>query len=119
MLSKVLKRIRNPSEISGYWSSMRESWPRMVPERSTVSNLFGSRANKRFRYDLTLLEATERNNDRENAFAMLVKESSATLLLYARKGYPYSAWEFKLWSLKMLQSFRPKSSIRPMRLVIS
>ncbi|KAM7480499.1 hypothetical protein LguiA_028712 [Lonicera macranthoides] len=48
-----------------YWSSRRELWPRMVPERSTVSNVFGSRANKRFRYDLTLLEATERNNDRE------------------------------------------------------
>ncbi|KAM7496098.1 hypothetical protein LguiA_020512 [Lonicera macranthoides] len=88
-----------------YWSSRRESWPRMVPERSTVSNVFGSRAYERFRYDLTLLEATERNDDRENAFARLVKESSAALLnSYARKGYPYSAWEVKTLVIQALVS---------------
>lgn len=88
-----------------YWSSRRESWPRMVPERSTVSNVFGSRAFERFRYDLTLLEATERNDDTDNAFARLVKESTAALLnSYARKGYPFSAWQVKTLVIQALVS---------------
>lgn len=68
----------------------------MVPQMSTVSNVFGSRAFERFRYDLTLLEAASRSDDLGNAFARLVKESTAALLnSYAREGYPYSAWEIK------------------------
>lgn len=73
---------------------MREGWPRVIPQGSTVSNVFGSRAYERYRYDLTLLQATTRNDD---VFARLVKESMAALINgYARKGwFPYSAWEVK------------------------
>lgn len=79
-----------------YWSSRREAWPRMIPEGSTVSKVFGSRAYERYRYDLTLLEATSQNDDKENVFARLVKESTAALInSYTRKGYPYSGWEVK------------------------
>ncbi|KAI7730461.1 hypothetical protein M8C21_000931 [Ambrosia artemisiifolia] len=79
-----------------YWSSRREAWPRMIPEGSTVSKVFGSRAYERYRYDLTLFEATSRNDDGENVFARLVKESTAALInSYTRAGYPYSAWEVK------------------------
>ncbi|KAK2989486.1 hypothetical protein RJ640_019585 [Escallonia rubra] len=88
-----------------FWSSRTESWPRMVPQRSTVSKVFGSRAYERYRYDLTLLEATARNDDVENAFARLVKESTAALLnSYARKGYPYTAWEVKTLLIRGLVS---------------
>ncbi|KAL7172589.1 hypothetical protein ACSBR2_032141 [Camellia fascicularis] len=88
-----------------FWSSRREAWPRMVPEGSTVSKVFGSRAFERYRYDLTLLEATTRNDDVENVFASLVKESSAALLnSYARKGFPYSAWEVKTLLIQALVS---------------
>ncbi|KAL1830935.1 hypothetical protein ACET3Z_000586 [Daucus carota] len=88
-----------------YWSSRSESWPRMVPEESTVSNVFGSRAYERYRYDLTLLEATERNDDVENEFARLVKQSTAALLnSYARKEYPYTAWEIKTLVIQGLVS---------------
>ncbi|CAI9300701.1 unnamed protein product [Lactuca saligna] len=79
-----------------YWSSRREAWPRMIPQGSSVSKVFGSRAYERYRYDLTLLEATSRNDDGENVYARLVKESTAALInSYTRKGYPYSAWEVK------------------------
>ncbi|KAK9067546.1 hypothetical protein SSX86_011657 [Deinandra increscens subsp. villosa] len=79
-----------------YWSSRREAWPRMIPQGSTVSKVFGSRAYERYRYDLTLLEATSRNDDGENVFARLVKESTAALInSYSRKGFPFSAWEVK------------------------
>ncbi|XP_024982158.1 uncharacterized protein LOC112518624 [Cynara cardunculus var. scolymus] len=79
-----------------YWSSRREAWPRMIPQGSAVSKVFGSRAYERYRYDLTLLEATSRNDDGENVFARLVKESTAALInSYTRKAYPYSAWEVK------------------------
>nr|XP_027096563.1 uncharacterized protein LOC113716432 [Coffea arabica] len=88
-----------------YWSSRAESWPKMVPQMSTVSNVFGSRAFERFRYDLTLLEAASRNDDLGNAFAGLVKESTAALLnSYARKGYPYSAWDIKTLVIQALVS---------------
>lgn len=88
-----------------YWSSRTESWPKMVPQMSTVSNVFGSRAFERFRYDLTLLEAASRSDDLGNAFARLVKESTAALLnSYARKGYPYSAWEIKTLVIQALVS---------------
>ncbi|GAB4830526.1 hypothetical protein Ancab_020237 [Ancistrocladus abbreviatus] len=79
-----------------YWSSRREAWPRMAPQGSTVSNVFGSRTMERYRSDLTLLEATSRNDDDENAFIRLLKESTAALLnSYARKGFPFAAWEVK------------------------
>ncbi|GFZ13514.1 hypothetical protein Acr_23g0018990 [Actinidia rufa] len=88
-----------------FWSSRREPWPRMVPQTSTVSKVFGSRAFERYRYDLTLLEAAARNDDGENAFARLVKQSTAALLnAYARKGFPYSAWEVKTRLIQALVS---------------
>ncbi|KAJ9564961.1 hypothetical protein OSB04_000927 [Centaurea solstitialis] len=89
-------RLRLHQKQRTYWSSRREAWPRMIPEGSTVSKVFGSRAYERYRYDLTLLEATERNDDGDNVFARLVKESTAALInSYTRKAYPYSAWEVK------------------------
>ncbi|CAI9778562.1 unnamed protein product [Fraxinus pennsylvanica] len=88
-----------------YWSSRTESWPKMVPQMSTVSKVFGSRAFERYRYDLTLLEAAGRNDDGDNVFARLVKESTAALLnSYARKGYPYAAWEVKTLVIQALVS---------------
>ena len=88
-----------------YWSSRTETWPKMVPQMSTVSNIFGSRAYERYRYDLTLLEAASRNDDLGNAFARLVKQSTAALLnSYAREGYPYSAWEVKTLLIQALVS---------------
>lgn len=77
----------------------------MVPQMSTVSKVFGSRAFERYRYDLTLLEAAGRNDDGDNVFAWLVKESTAALLnSYARKGYPYAAWEVKTLVIQALVS---------------
>ncbi|KAF5741848.1 hypothetical protein HS088_TW10G00854 [Tripterygium wilfordii] len=87
-----------------FWSSRREEWPRMVPQRSTISNVFGSRTFERYRPDLTLLESTARN-DEENAFARLLKQASAALLnSYARKGFPYSSWEVKTLLIQGLVS---------------
>ncbi|KAF3436150.1 hypothetical protein FNV43_RR23242 [Rhamnella rubrinervis] len=87
-----------------FWSSRREAWPRMVPQTSTVSNVFGSRAYERYRYDLTLLEATARNDD-EEAFPRLVKQASAALLnSYARRGFPYRAWQVKTLVIQALVS---------------
>lgn len=77
----------------------------MVPHTSTVSNVFGSRAFERYRADLTLLEAASRNDDGDNVFAGLVKQSTAALLnSYARKGYPYAAWEVKTLLIQALVS---------------
>ncbi|KAK4720240.1 hypothetical protein R3W88_018578 [Solanum pinnatisectum] len=93
-----------------YWSSRRESWPKMVPQTSTVSKIFGSRAYERYRYDLTLLEATGRNDDGDNVFARLVKQSTAALLnSYARHNYPYSAWEVKTMLIQALVSEKSAS----------
>ncbi|PWA80612.1 hypothetical protein CTI12_AA048870 [Artemisia annua] len=79
-----------------YWSSRHEPWPRMIPQGSTVSKVYGAQAYERYRYDLTLLEATERNDENDNVFAKLLKESTAALInSYTRKGYPYTAWEVK------------------------
>lgn len=76
----------------------------MVPQTSTVSNVFGSRAYERYRYDLTLLEATARNDD-EKVFPRLVKQASAALLnSYARKGFPYRAWQVKTLVIQALVS---------------
>lgn len=96
---------RKKKIIDRYWSSRTESWPRMVPQMSTVSKVFGSRAYERYRYDLTLLEAASRNDDLGNAFVRLVKESTAALLnSYARKGYPYNAWQVKTLLIQALVS---------------
>ncbi|KAH7863238.1 hypothetical protein Vadar_015118 [Vaccinium darrowii] len=77
----------------------------MVPQGSTVSKVFGSRAFEQYRYDLTLLEAAARNDDGDNAFAGLVKQSTAALLnSYAREGFPYTAWEVKTLLIQALVS---------------
>ncbi|KAL6502907.1 hypothetical protein OROHE_024075 [Orobanche hederae] len=90
-----------------YWSSRVDSWPKMVPCKSAVSNVFGSRAFERYRENLTLLEATAARNDNveEDAFGKLLKQSTAALLnSYARKGYPYAAWEVKTLVIQALVS---------------
>ncbi|KAJ4726884.1 Pollen Ole e I family allergen [Melia azedarach] len=88
-----------------FWSSRREAWPRMVPQTSTLSKVFGSRVYERYRSDLTLLESTTRNDDDGNAFAGLVKEATAALLnSYARPGFGYSAWEVKTLVIQALVS---------------
>ncbi|XP_050251623.1 uncharacterized protein LOC126698446 [Quercus robur] len=88
-----------------FWSSGREAWPRMVPQESTVSKVFGSRVNERYGSDLTLLEATVTNYDEENGYPRLLKQASAALLnSYARKGFPYSAWEIKTLVIQALVS---------------
>ncbi|KAK6143949.1 hypothetical protein DH2020_020769 [Rehmannia glutinosa] len=89
-----------------YWSRRSDSWPKMVPHKSTVSNVFGSRAFERYRENLTLLEAAaDRKDDVEDAFAALLKQSTAALLnSYARKGYPYAAWEVKTLVIQALVS---------------
>ncbi|KAK9281053.1 hypothetical protein L1049_003945 [Liquidambar formosana] len=88
-----------------FWSSRRGEWPRMVPQTSTVSKVFGSRAFERYRSDLTLLEATARNDDVEDAFAALLKQSTAALLnSYTKRGFPYSAWEVKTLLIQALVS---------------
>ncbi|XP_057965618.1 uncharacterized protein LOC131156171 [Malania oleifera] len=88
-----------------YWSGRREAWPRMVPAASAVSKVFGSRAFERYRWDLTLMEAATRNDDVENAFARLLKQATAALLnSYARKGFPYTAWEVKTLVMQALVS---------------
>ncbi|KAK9747650.1 hypothetical protein RND81_02G005700 [Saponaria officinalis] len=79
-----------------FWGSRREEWPKTVPQRSTVSKVFGSRATERFRSDLTLLEASTRNDDVENVYVRLLKQSTAALLnSYTRMGFTYKAWEVK------------------------
>ncbi|KAJ1416592.1 hypothetical protein SESBI_17171 [Sesbania bispinosa] len=88
-----------------FWSGRREAWPRMVPETSTVSNVFGSRVYERYRLDLTLLEATARNDEGENPFGGLVKEGTAALLnSYARGGFPYKPWQVKTLLIQALVS---------------
>ncbi|ERN18749.1 uncharacterized protein LOC18447116 [Amborella trichopoda] len=88
-----------------YWSSRRETWPKMVPLTSSVSKVFGSRALDRYRADLTLLEATERNDDIGNAYHRLLKQASAALLnSYARKPFPYSSWKVKTLLIQALVS---------------
>ncbi|XP_050206364.1 uncharacterized protein LOC126655982 [Mercurialis annua] len=87
-----------------YWSSRTEAWPRMVPQTSTVSNIFGSRIFERYRSGLTLLESTARNDD-ENVFVGLLKQAIAALLnSYSRKGFGYSAWEVKSMFIQGLVS---------------
>ncbi|CAL9109386.1 unnamed protein product [Musa textilis] len=89
-----------------FWSSGREPWPNTVPHDSSVSKVFGSRLLERYEPGLTLLEATQRNDDiGSSAFSKLVKQSSAALLnAYSRPGFPYSAWEIKSLVLEALVS---------------
>lgn len=89
-----------------YWSSRVGSWPKMVPESSTISKVFGSRAMERFKEDLTVMEAVAtQNDDVDSAFSRLVKHSTAALLnSYARKGYPYSSWEVKTLLIQAMVS---------------
>lgn len=88
-----------------YWGSRKEAWPRMVPQTSTVAKVFGSRASERFRSDMTLLEATAQDESVENVFHGLLKQTSAALInSYARKGFPYSAWEVKTLLIQALVS---------------
>ncbi|XP_057438552.1 uncharacterized protein LOC130730535 [Lotus japonicus] len=88
-----------------FWSGRREAWPRMVPETSTVTNVFGSRVYERYRSDLTLLEATERNDEEGNPFRALLKEGTAALLnSYAREGFPYKPWQVKTLLIQALVS---------------
>ncbi|GMY06267.1 protodermal factor [Fagus crenata] len=87
-----------------FWSSRSEAWPRMVPQTSTVYKVFGSRTSERYGSDLTLMEATGRNED-EKVYPRLLKQASAALLnSYARKGFPYSAWEVKTLVIQALVS---------------
>lgn len=77
----------------------------MVPETSTVSNVFGWRVYERYRSDLTLLEATARNDEVDNPFGGLLKEGTAALLnSYARKGFPYKPWQVKTLVIKAFVS---------------
>jgi hypothetical protein len=63
--------------------------------------VFGSRVLGRYEPGLTLLDATQRNDDvGSSAFAKLVKHASAALLnAYARDGFPFDSWEV-LWKAK-------------------
>ncbi|XP_031483984.1 uncharacterized protein LOC116253349 [Nymphaea colorata] len=89
-----------------YWSSRREAWPKMVPLSSSVSKIFGWQTLERYQSELTLLEATNRNDD-NNAFVHLLRESSAALLnSYSRKGFPYPSWKVKSLLLQGLVSER-------------
>ncbi|KAF3780609.1 hypothetical protein EJ110_NYTH38847 [Nymphaea thermarum] len=89
-----------------YWSSRREAWPKMVPLSSSVSKIFGWQTLERYQPELTLLEATNRNDD-NNAFVHLLRESSAALLnSYSRKGFPYPSWKVKSLLLQGLVSQR-------------
>ncbi|CAL0310388.1 unnamed protein product [Lupinus luteus] len=88
-----------------FWSGRKETWPKMVPETSTLSNVFGSRVYERYRSDLTLVEATGRNDEEENPFGGLVKEGSAALInSYARDGFPYKPWQVKTLVIQALVS---------------
>lgn len=101
----LLHNIINIYVVVRFWSGRREAWPRMVPETSTVSNVFGSRVYERYRLDLTLVEATARNDGEENPFGGLVKEGTAALLnSYARKSFPYKPWQVKTLVIQALVS---------------
>lgn len=89
-----------------FWGSGREPWPNIVPQEASVSKVFGSRVLERYEPGLTLLEATQRNDDvGGSAFSKLVKQSSAALLnSYTRPGFAYSAWDVKSMLLEALVS---------------
>ncbi|XP_039043398.1 uncharacterized protein LOC120182496 [Hibiscus syriacus] len=78
-----------------FWSSRREAWPRKVPRGSMVRNLFGSRASERYGSDMILMESRAVTKEGD-VFNELLKQASAALHnSYARKGFPYTAWEVK------------------------
>ncbi|KAJ4907689.1 hypothetical protein Rs2_11347 [Raphanus sativus] len=89
-----------------YWSSRREAWPRMVPERSTVERMFGVMvAKERWRSDLTLVESTARNDEEGNAYGALLKQGTAALLnSYARRSFSYAPWEVKTMLIQAMIS---------------
>uniref|UniRef100_A0A1J3HQD8 Uncharacterized protein n=1 Tax=Noccaea caerulescens TaxID=107243 RepID=A0A1J3HQD8_NOCCA len=89
-----------------YWSSRREAWPRMVPERSTVEKMFGVMvAKERWRSDLTLVESTARNDEEGNAYGALLKQGIAALLnSYARRSFSYAPWEVKTMLIQSMIS---------------
>lgn len=99
-----------------YWSSIREHWPKMVPPASTVWKAFGSRAlEQRYGSGVTLLASVAGSSTEENAFSGLLKQGTAALLnSYARKGYPYRAWEVK--SLVIGASVSKEAAIAQARL---
>ena len=83
----------------------------MVPETSTVSKVFGSRAYERYRSDLTLLEATARN-DENNPYVRLLKQAIAALLnSYARERFPYTPWQIKTLVIQALVSDEAAASL--------
>lgn len=92
--------------MSRYWSSQREAWPRMVPERSTVEKIFGVMvAKERWRSDLTLVESTARNDEEGNAYGALLKQGIAALInSYARKSFSYAPWEVKTMLIQAMVS---------------
>ncbi|XP_022953859.1 uncharacterized protein LOC111456270 [Cucurbita moschata] len=92
-----------------FWSSRREAWPRMAPESATVAKIFGSRAHERYGSEMTLLAAATvalaDEEEEEEAFGRVVKEATAALLnSYARRDFPYAAWEVKTLLIKALVS---------------
>ncbi|XP_010540895.1 PREDICTED: uncharacterized protein LOC104814517 [Tarenaya hassleriana] len=88
-----------------YWSSRREVWPRMVPERSTVEKVFGAMAKERWRSDLTLVESAARNDDDGNAYGALLKQGIAALLnSYARERFAYTPWQVKTMLIQAMVS---------------
>ncbi|MQM09986.1 hypothetical protein Taro_042873 [Colocasia esculenta] len=89
-----------------FWSTRREAWPKMIPREASVWKVFGSRALERYEPELTVFEATERNDDVGGSpFSQLVKQSSAALLnAYSREAFPYTAWEVKTLLIQALVS---------------
>ncbi|KAJ3680192.1 hypothetical protein LUZ60_016470 [Juncus effusus] len=86
-----------------YWSSGREAWPNIAPKHAAV---FGSRVLERYEPSLTLLDATQRNDDiGGTVFAKLVKHATAALLnSYTRDNFPLDSWEVKSLMLEALVS---------------
>ncbi|GER49086.1 UDP-N-acetylmuramyl-tripeptide synthetase [Striga asiatica] len=88
-----------------YWSQRTDAWPRMVPRKSTVSNVFGSRVSERYQEDLTMPDAAGDGGGGGGAFGELLRQSAAALLnSYARRGYPYASWEVKTLMIQALVS---------------
>ncbi|CAN8257525.1 unnamed protein product [Cochlearia groenlandica] len=89
-----------------YWSSRRETWPRMVPEKSTVEKMFGAMVTKeRWRSDLTLEESTAMNDEKGNPYGALLKQGIAALVnSYARKSFSYAPWEVKTMLIQSMVS---------------
>lgn len=84
----------------------------MVPHRASLSKVFGSPALEHYEPGLTLLEATQRNDDVGGSpYSHLVKESCAALLnSYARPGFHYDAWEVKTLLIQALASAEAAAS---------